>query len=256
MRHTYPALGTTKVRLEADAVGAPALGPTPFMHRASAEVNPTAPLSHHHLDATHVTHGVLTAGLTHGVLTIEGSAFHGRESDEDRIKVEFGPLDSYSARLSWRQGPWRAQVSAGHLKFPDPTEFTDVNRFIASLGYTGTWRGRPLAAFVAVGVNREVHLDVTSPAVLGEATWSVTDRDKTYARANWSIRTSDGRRVTRRRSSIRTCFRGLGRSPPATSVSSRMAARGTWVLARTPRCTGRRRTFWRATVIRSRPTSS
>ena len=69
------------------------------------------------------------------------------------------------------------------MKFPDPTEFTDVNRFTASLGYTGTWRGRPLAALVAVGVNREVHLDVTSPAVLAEATWSVTDRDTTYARA-------------------------------------------------------------------------
>ncbi len=180
--YEWPAMGTTKIRFEADLVGAPALGPTPFMHRASAEANPTAPLSHHHLDATHISHGVLTAGLTHGSLTIEASAFHGREPDEDRIKVEFGPLDSYSARLSWKHGPWQAQASAGHLKFPDPTEFTDVNRFTGSFGYSGSWHGRPLEALVAVGVNREVHLDITSPAFLVEATWSVTARDKTYAR--------------------------------------------------------------------------
>ena len=92
------------------------------MHRASAEANPTAPLGHHHLDSTHITHGVITLGATNGAVTIEGSAFHGREPDEDRVAIEFGPIDSYSARVSWQRGRWQAQVSAGHLKFPDPTD--------------------------------------------------------------------------------------------------------------------------------------
>jgi hypothetical protein len=35
---------------------------------------------------------------------------------------------------------------------------------------------------VAVGVNRERHLDLTSSAWLAEATWSVSTRNTTYAR--------------------------------------------------------------------------
>ena len=38
-------------------------GPSSFMHRPSASENPTAPLGHHQMDATHITHGVLTAGV-------------------------------------------------------------------------------------------------------------------------------------------------------------------------------------------------
>jgi hypothetical protein len=45
--------------LKVDAVGSPALGPAPFMHRPSAAENPTAPLSHDMLDSTHVTPGVV-----------------------------------------------------------------------------------------------------------------------------------------------------------------------------------------------------
>jgi hypothetical protein len=43
--------------------GEPALGPVAFMHRPSGMDNPTAPLSHHWQDATHVSFGVITAGL-------------------------------------------------------------------------------------------------------------------------------------------------------------------------------------------------
>ena len=182
LSYQWPAMGGTRTRVEADLVGAPALGPEPFMHRPSAEANPTAPLGHHHLDSTHITHGVVTAALTHGEVTVEASAFHGREPDEDRVKIEFGPIDSYSARVSWERGHWQGQVSGGHLKFPDKTEFTDIDRFTASLGYSGTWCRRPLDALVAVGVNREPHLEVTSPAWLAEATWHLTARDLTYAR--------------------------------------------------------------------------
>jgi hypothetical protein len=36
----------------ADLVGTPTLGPTPFMHRASARDNPQVPLTHHYLDSS------------------------------------------------------------------------------------------------------------------------------------------------------------------------------------------------------------
>ena len=35
-------------------MGEPALGPVPFMHRASAAENPTAPIAHHIFDSTHI----------------------------------------------------------------------------------------------------------------------------------------------------------------------------------------------------------
>ena len=183
LSYEWPAMGATRVRVEGDLVGAPALGPPAFMHRGSAEPDPTAPLGHHHLDATHITHGVITGAVTHGPVTFEASVFHGREPDEDRIRVELGALDSYAARLSWQRGSWQAQVSAGHLTMPDRTEFTDVTRVTASVGYSGTWRSRPLDALVAFGGNRETQLHVVSPAWLAEATWRVTRRDLTYARA-------------------------------------------------------------------------
>src|SRR5207244_1960143 len=53
--------------------GEPALGPVAFMHRPSALDNPDAPISHHWVDATHVTFGVATIGVRYGQFKIEGS---------------------------------------------------------------------------------------------------------------------------------------------------------------------------------------
>ena len=44
--------------------GEPALGPVAFMHRASSLDNPDAPISHHWIDATHITFGVATLGVS------------------------------------------------------------------------------------------------------------------------------------------------------------------------------------------------
>ena len=71
-----PALAA---EIEGDLVGSPALGPTPFMHRRSARDNPQAPLTHHYLDATHITTGVIRGGITANGITIESSLFRGRE---------------------------------------------------------------------------------------------------------------------------------------------------------------------------------
>src|SRR5450759_3761896 len=53
----------------ADLVGSPTLGPTPFMHRESARDNPQVPLTHHDMDSTHITPGVLRAGVDTGPMT-------------------------------------------------------------------------------------------------------------------------------------------------------------------------------------------
>jgi uncharacterized cupredoxin-like copper-binding protein len=117
--------------------GEPALGPPAFMHRASGEDNPEAPISHHWLDSTHITYGVLTLGYVHGGVKLEASAFRGREPDENRYDIETGKLDSASARLSWNPTrEWALQVSYGRLKSPEELHpDVDVDRTTASAIY-------------------------------------------------------------------------------------------------------------------------
>jgi hypothetical protein len=101
-------------------VGEPALGPTAFMHRESADPNPLAPITHHHLDSTHVSFGVATLALYNRWLKLEGSAFNGREPGQDRGAFPLDSLDSWSVRA--QVSPWKnlvTQVSYGHLASPE-----------------------------------------------------------------------------------------------------------------------------------------
>lgn len=100
--------------------GEPALGPPAFMHRASGMDSPEAPISHHWMDSTHVSDGVLTVGYVYGEIKAEVSAFHGREPDQFRYNIEAGPLDSGSLRLSWNPNEyWALQVSQGYIHSPE-----------------------------------------------------------------------------------------------------------------------------------------
>ena len=164
-------------------VGEPTLGPTAFMHRASSEGNPTAPLSHHTADSTHITHGVIAAGLTRGTMTVEGSVFHGREPDENRLDIEMGKLDSYAGRVWYRRGPWAAQVSGGHLKQPEVSELSDLNRYTASVEYGG--KATPLKFTALFGMNDLSNLsgrDVKEYAWLTDLVWQARTWDLVYLR--------------------------------------------------------------------------
>jgi hypothetical protein len=138
-------------------VGAPALGPTPFMHRESARDNPQAPLVHHYTDSTHTTPGVVTAGIERSAVTLEASTFRGEEPDEHRLKFGRPKLDSWSGRATWRHGPWLAQFSGGYLHRPEPFELANMARLTASIEFNGTLGSRPLAASLVWGENREIH---------------------------------------------------------------------------------------------------
>lgn len=123
--------------------GEPALGPTTFMHRLSAEDNPEAPLTHHWLDSTHVTFGVVTAGYVWRRFKLDASAFNGREPDENRYSIQLRSLDSYSARLTYNATPdLSMQVSSGRLASPEQLEPTvSVRRTTASISgnLEGPW---------------------------------------------------------------------------------------------------------------------
>src|SRR5437763_1907997 len=81
--------------------GEPALGPTAFPHRVSASDIPAAPSSHHWQDSTHISFGVLTAGVSRGNWQVEGSYFNGREPDENRWDFDPIRFNSYSGRLTY-----------------------------------------------------------------------------------------------------------------------------------------------------------
>ncbi|MDT7687416.1 MAG: hypothetical protein QOE46_175 [Acidobacteriota bacterium] len=126
--------------------GEPALGPVAFMHRMSASENPSATLSHHLQDSTHIAFGVLTTGFTYRWLKLEGSLFNGREPDENRYDFDSHKWNSRSARLQFAPNRnWVAQVSYGFLRSPEGQEpDADVRRVTASVQYNkafdrGNW---------------------------------------------------------------------------------------------------------------------
>ena len=135
-------------------VGEAALGPVAFMHRPSSAENPTAPLSHHIFDSTHISTGVLMLGLDRGPLAIEGSIFRGREPDENRYDLDFGALDSWSVRLWFRPGPeWTIQGSHGFLHEPEQLEPGDQRRTNGSVSWLRQRESGFTAATFAAGWN-------------------------------------------------------------------------------------------------------
>lgn len=128
-------------------VGEPAIGPVAYMHRPSALNDPFAPLSHHWTDATHITYGVLTAGLFTRTLKLEGTLFNGREPDENRYDFDFHALDSYGMRLSANPTPhWAVSASYGYLTQPEELQPEEDQRRLGAsvlhtvrLGREGEW---------------------------------------------------------------------------------------------------------------------
>ena len=161
-------------------VGEPALGPSAFLHRGSAAYNPEPPISHHWFDSTHITYGVVTAGLSTRLVQLEGSAFRGREPDERRWNLESGKLDSWSARLTLTPSPhWAVQASYGEISQPEalhPGE--DEHRFTASAHYDS---GKGLSAMLAYSAKKRVP-GGTLPAWLGEVNWNVDRANTVFGR--------------------------------------------------------------------------
>lgn len=137
--------------------GEPALGPPAFMHRFSGMDNPEAPLTHHWLDSTHITFGVITAGAVWHTMKLEGSVFNGREPDQNRWNIEVRKLDSASGRLSWNPTPaWSMQISHGRLDSPELLEpDISVRRTTASASYQHDFGTNRMQTTLAWGRNRK-----------------------------------------------------------------------------------------------------
>jgi hypothetical protein len=117
--------------------GEPAFGPPAFMHRESILDSPEAPISHHWLDSTHISFGVVTAGIVLDRVKLEVSRFNGREPDQHRWNIETARLDSTALRLSWNPTPELA-LQGSWARFVDPEQLEpgiDQKRLSASLLY-------------------------------------------------------------------------------------------------------------------------
>lgn len=160
-------------------VAEPALGPSAFVHRRSARYFPDSPIAHHWFDSTHVTFGVVTAGVATRGLQLEASAFRGREPDEKRWDLETPRLDSWSLRATWSPTPnWTAQVSTGRLESPEashPAE--DEQRTTATIHYA---RGG-FAAMAGFAVKHRIGGE-TLTAWTGEANWDLTRHHSLFGR--------------------------------------------------------------------------
>lgn len=177
-------------------VGEPAVGPVAFPHRPSAADSPLAPLSHHWQDGTHVTFGVLTAGLYTRTVKLEGSIFNGREPDEDRTDFDYGGrrLDSYAARLSVNPGPrwswsaWYAYLQSPELLHPDEA----LHRFGASALWTQTGgRSGGWASALIWGANAPIGAGRIANSVVLESDLDLDGIHALFARAEYVRKRAD-----------------------------------------------------------------
>lgn len=170
----------TSLFLYGGPVAEPALGPSAFMHRASAQYLPLAPITHHWFDSTHISFGVVTAGISTPHWQLEGSAFRGREPDQHRWDIETPKLDSWSVRATWTPSPaWALQVSHGRIESPEQLEpGLDEARTTASVQYA---RGG-LSTIIAFSAKKKLP-GRTLTAWLAETNWDIDRHHGIFGRA-------------------------------------------------------------------------
>src|SRR5882762_6193404 len=172
------------------AVGEPAVGPVAFPHRPSAADDPLAPISHHWQDGTHITFGVVTAGVFTQNAKLEASWFNGREPDENRTNFDYTGrrLDSYSARLTVNPGPrWSVSAWYAYLRSPEalnPDE--SLHRIGASalttqpVGTRGTW-----SSGLIYGANDPIGPGSLASSVVLESTLDLDGTNAFFGRAEY-----------------------------------------------------------------------
>jgi hypothetical protein len=183
----------TLLSFYAAPVGDPAMGPPAYPHRASASEDPLAPLGHHLQDSTHIAADVLTLGLTHGVLQLEASGFHGREPDENRWDLDSGKIDSWSTRLTLNPARnWSGQYSFAHLVSPEnlrPDE--NLNRMTASIAYNRPLADGNWASLLLWGRNSNQPSGLIWNSYLAESTLRFATRNYLWGRLENVDRTNE-----------------------------------------------------------------
>jgi hypothetical protein len=174
-------------------VGDPAMGPTAYPHRVSASEDPIAALGHHLEDSTHISDDVITVGLTHKILRLEASGFHGREPDENRWTIEAGAIDSWSTRLTVQPGQnWSGQYSFAHLTSLEALQPNDdVQRMTASVMYNRPLAHGNWASTLIWGRNRVLQTGLVWNGYLAESTLQFAQSNYIWGRIENVDRTDE-----------------------------------------------------------------
>jgi len=167
-------------------VGEPALGPVAFPHRASAAELPQAPIGHHWQDSTHIADNVATVAVQHSWLRLEASGFYGSEPGENRWRIDWGPMNSYSGRVSLMPSKnWMFQVSAGHLTDPERQQSGDVTRVTSSLHYSRPMGDNSWSTSVIWGRNHDLVTGRNLDSYLAETVYPLSRRN--FVTGRWEL---------------------------------------------------------------------
>jgi hypothetical protein len=181
--YTLPLTEKISWQLYGGPSAEPALGPVTYVHRASSEDLPTAPLSHHLQDSTHTSFGVVTSGFVIDRVKLEASAFNGREPNEQRWSIQFAALDSYSARASVAAtANWTAQYSMGRLEHPEALEPGSQWRQTASVEYNRPLSGGNWATSLVWGRVHKLATERNLNGYLLESTLNFRRRNYAFSR--------------------------------------------------------------------------
>jgi hypothetical protein len=134
---------------------------------------------------------VFTAGISYGKYCLEASGFHGREPDENRWNIDWGTMNSWSARASVLPTKnWAAQFSIGRLENPEASHPGSIVRTTASLEYVRPVAGKGAAWATSViwGQNYKLDESRRTNAVLAETVMPFRRRNFLTGRFEWSQR--------------------------------------------------------------------
>jgi len=170
-------------------VGEPAVGPVAFPHRPSAADDPLAPISHHWQDGTHITFGVVTAGIFTRSVKLEASWFNGREPDEIRTNFDYAGrgLDSYSARVTLNPSArWSLSAWYAYLKSPEGLHPEESLHRIGAAALTtqpvggGTW-----SSALIYGANDPIGAGQLTSSLLLESTLDLDRTNSLFGRVEY-----------------------------------------------------------------------
>jgi hypothetical protein len=172
--------------------GEPALGPPGFPHRLSAMVNPLAPIGHHWQDSTHISFGVVSAGLYTRRIKLDGSWFNGREPDEHRYGFDVRRPDSWCGRLTVNPTErWTLQASYGFLPAPEAEEPDhSLHRVTASVSFDDRLGNAGNAAVLLAWGRNVTPGHGHGDSVLGEGTIDLDGHHVLFGRAEYVEKTA------------------------------------------------------------------
>jgi hypothetical protein len=162
--------------------GAAATGPVPFMHRASAEGNPDAPLGHGLQDGFHDVSTVLGVAYRNSGTTVEATGFSGHAIS---WPFPLRKVDSYSIRLTQKIDD-RVLIGASYadVLMPDEAGGAEHEKFVTGwLATTHKLNGATLKSSFIWGQVRAGH-DPALNSFLAEAVYQ-RGTNKLYGRGEF-----------------------------------------------------------------------